>query len=164
MYKPEELEISPTLNEFDKELKHEVLKNYVNIYRPSRLRATNEEELRKFQAYTYGILSLIDHGVGEILAALNSLGLEKNTMVIFTSDHGDLMGDHGMLFKGPAHYQGIIKIPLIWKVPGLTKPGVSNSLANTIDIPSTISFPGSPSLNRDTPISERVFGRDSLGQ
>jgi len=138
MYKPEDMPISPTLNEFDKLLSHKVLKNYVDIYRASRLRSTDEEELRKFQAYTYGILSLLDHGVGKILAALNSLGLEKNTMVIFTSDHGDLMGDHGMLLKGPAHYQGLIKIPLIWKVPGLTKPGITNSIANTVDIPSTI--------------------------
>ena len=137
MYKPEDMDISPTLNEFNKMLSHKVLKNYVDIYRASRLRSTNEEELRKFQAYTYGILSLIDQ-VGEILAALRSLRLEKDTMVIFTSDHGDLMGDHGMLLKGPAHYQGVIKIPLIWKVPGLTKPGVSSSITNTVDIASTI--------------------------
>ncbi len=95
--------------------------------------------MRKFQAYTYGLLSLIDHSVGQILGALNSLGLEKNTMVIFTSDHADLMGDHGMLFKGPAHYQGLVKVPFIWKVPGMTKAGViSDSLVSSIDIPSTI--------------------------
>jgi arylsulfatase A-like enzyme len=139
MYNPEKIEISPTLYEINQLYKHGVLKNYTNIYRRSRLRETNEEEVRKFLAYTYGILSLIDYGVGKILAALNSFGLEKNTMVIFTSDHADLMGDHGMLFKGPAHFQGLIKIPLIWKVPGITKPGsVTESLASSIDIPSTI--------------------------
>ncbi|MHA1525974.1 MAG: sulfatase family protein [Promethearchaeota archaeon] len=139
MYDPNKIEISSTLNEIDKLYQHEVLKNYVNIYPRNRLRETNEEEVRKFQAYTYGVLSLIDHSVGQILGALNSLGLEKNTMVIFTSDHADLMGDHGMLFKGPAHYQGLVKVPFIWKVPGLTKAGViSDSLVSSIDIPSTI--------------------------
>ncbi|MFX1481406.1 MAG: sulfatase, partial [Promethearchaeota archaeon] len=69
----------------------------------------------------------------------NSFGLDKNTIVIFTSDHADLMGDHGLLFKGPAHFQGLIKVPLIWKVPGMTKAGViTDSLVSSIDIPSTI--------------------------
>ncbi len=139
MYNPDNIEISSTLNEIEKLYNHEVLKNYVNIYPRTRLRETNEEEVRKFQAYTYGALSLIDRGVGQILAALNSLGLEKNTMVIFSSDHADLMGDHGLLLKGPAHFQGLIKVPFIWKVPGMTKAGaITDSLVSSIDIPITI--------------------------
>ena len=60
-------------------------------------------------------------------------------MVIFTSDHADLMGDHGLLFKGPAHFQGLVKVPFIWKVPGMTKAGaITDSLVSSIDIPSTI--------------------------
>ncbi|TFF86638.1 MAG: DUF4976 domain-containing protein [Promethearchaeota archaeon] len=139
MYDPDKIEVSRTLNEINKLYEHEVLKNHVNVYPRTRLRKTNEEELRKFQAYTYGVISLIDHGIGRILAALNSLGLEKDTIVIFTSDHADLMGDHGMLLKGPAHFQGLIKVPFIWKVPGITKAGtITNSLVSSIDIPSTI--------------------------
>ena len=41
----------------------------------------------------------------------------QNTVVIFTSDHGDLMGDHGIVLKGPLHYQGLIRVPLIWREP-----------------------------------------------
>jgi arylsulfatase A-like enzyme len=49
------------------------------------------------------------------------------------------MGDHGIIMKGRAHYQGEVKVPFIWKVPGTTKPGtITKSLASTIDIPSTI--------------------------
>ena len=103
------------------------------------MRVPTPQEYQKFLAYTYGTISMIDDGVGKILAALKSYGLEKNTMVIFTSDHGDFMGDHGVMLKGIAHYQGVIKVPLIWKVPGLTKPGtLTNSLASSIDIPTTI--------------------------
>ena len=103
------------------------------------LRKTNEDEARKFIAYTYGAISMIDHGVGQILAALNSFGLDKNTIVIFTSDHGDFMADHGMILKGAAHFQGVLKVPFIWKVPGVTTPGtMTNSLASSIDIPTTI--------------------------
>ena len=59
MYNPDKIEISSTLKEIDRLYEHEVLKNYVNIYPRNRLRETNEEEVRKFQAYTYGVLSLI---------------------------------------------------------------------------------------------------------
>ena len=139
MYDPDKIQIPSTLNDIDNLRNHSVLKNYIDIYRMNWLRVTNEEEVRKFIAYTYGSIFMIDMGIGRILAALNSLGLEKNTLIIFTSDHGDLMGDHGLLFQGPAHYQGYIKVPLIWKIPGMVNPGTTtNSLASSVDIPMTI--------------------------
>jgi len=139
MYNPDEIEISSTLSDINKLYNHKVLGTYTNVYRRTSMRETTEEELRKFLAYTYGTISLIDHGVGQILAAINSLGLEKDTIVIFTSDHGDFMGDHGILLKAITHYQGVIRVPFIWKVSGLTKAGTTtNSLASSIDIPSTI--------------------------
>ncbi len=139
LYDPDKIEISPTLNDIQSLHDHEVLKHHVNVYRRSRLRETTEEELRTFHAYTYGTISLIDKGVGDILSALNTLGLKKNTIVIFTSDHADLMGDHGLVLKGPAHFQGLIKVPMIWKVPGMTPKGsICESLISSIDIPSTI--------------------------
>jgi arylsulfatase A-like enzyme len=84
------------------------------------------------------LVSLIDHAVGEILASLKKLGLSKNTLVIFTSDHGDYMGEHGITLKGPSPFIGTLQIPLIWKVPGITKPGVSEALISSVDIPKTI--------------------------
>ena len=81
---------------------------------------------------------MIDHGVGQILASLEKLGLADNTMIIYTADHGDLMGDHGLLLKGPNPFNGVLQIPLLWKVPGLTKTGVSDTLVSSIDIPKTI--------------------------
>lgn len=139
IYNPKDLKISPCFNECLDE--HEILGEYIeNPYKYSAyIRRTTEIEIRKFLAYTYGAISMIDHSVGEILAAISSLGLEKNTLIIFTSDHGDICGDHGIIFKGMAHFRGIINIPMIWKVPNLTKSGtVTNSLASSIDIPSTI--------------------------
>lgn len=139
MYDPDKIQIPSTLDDIENLRNHSVLKNYIDIYRMNWLRVTNEEEVRKFIAYTYGSIFMIDMGIGQILAALNSLGLEKNTLIIFTSDHGDLMGDHGLLFQGPAHYQGYIKVPLIWKIPGMANPGITtNSLASSVDIPMTI--------------------------
>jgi len=102
------------------------------------LRETNEEELRKFIAYTYGTIALLDDSIGQVLAALDKLGYADNTIVVYTSDHGDLMGEHGMLFKGPSPYNGVLQVPMIWRVPGLTKPSVTDALISSIDYPKTI--------------------------
>ncbi|MFX1450647.1 MAG: sulfatase [Promethearchaeota archaeon] len=139
MYKPEEINLPPAYIESleDHELIGPALRD--PVFSAMVLRKSTEEEIRKFLAYTYGAITMIDHGVGQILATLKSLGLEDNTMVIFTSDHGDLGGDYKLLLKGPAPYRGILNIPSIWKVPGLTKKGmVTDSLAATVDYPTTI--------------------------
>jgi arylsulfatase A-like enzyme len=65
------------------------------------------------RANYYGMVSLIDHNVGRILEALRSAGLFEDTIVAFTSDHGELLGDHGLLFKGPFHYDPLIRVPLV---------------------------------------------------
>ena len=82
---------------------------------------------------------MIDDSVGQILAALEKLGLADNTMIIYTSDHGDMMGDHGMILKGFMGFNGIFNVPLIWKVPGITPKGiVSDSLVSAVDLAPTI--------------------------
>jgi len=139
MYKPEDINLPPAYNETleDHEFLGPALKD--PVFSRLVLHKADEEEIRKFLAYTYGALTMVDSGVGQILAALKKLGLERKTMVIFTSDHGDLGGDYKLLLKGPAHYKGILNIPLIWKVPGFTEKGaVTDSLASTIDFPTTI--------------------------
>ena len=102
------------------------------------LREETEKNIRKFIALSYGSVSLIDHAVGQILTALEKLGLAENTMVIFTSDHGDYMGEHGVILKGISPFNGTLQIPLIWRVPGITKPSVSDALISSVDMPKTI--------------------------
>lgn len=139
MYESENIEIPLTLNDIDELYNHPVLKPYIDIYKMKWLRKTDEEKLRNFLAHTYGTISQIDDGIGKILSALKSFGLENETLIIFTSDHGDLMGDHGVLFQGMAHYQGYIKVPLIFQAPKLINEGIiTNSLASSIDLPLTI--------------------------
>ena len=59
-------------------------------------------------------------------------------MIVFTSDHGDFLGDHGMILKGPMHYQSTVKVPFIWSDPKAeTEPNVSQ-LSSSIDIAPTI--------------------------
>ena len=90
-------------------------------------KAFRDEQLwRNFIGAYYALVTEIDHHVGEILKALEEAGLEKETIVIYTSDHGDFAGNHGMVEKcaaGQNVYEDILNIPLIIKYPGKTKGG-----------------------------------------
>ncbi|MBT3428487.1 MAG: sulfatase-like hydrolase/transferase [Gammaproteobacteria bacterium] len=100
--------------------------------------AVNEREVREAIALTYGMITMIDDRIGRIMAELKRLGMTEDTLVIFTSDHGDYMGDRGLMLKGPLHLNGLLRVPFIWLDP-MTKGGVvSRELGQTIDIPTTI--------------------------
>lgn len=100
--------------------------------------AVDEAELRAAVALTYGMITMIDDAVGAILRELGNLGLEEDTIVIFLSDHGDLMGEFGLLFKGPFHYQALIRIPLIW-ADGRSRGALHHcGYVSTIDIAASI--------------------------
>jgi arylsulfatase len=74
------------------------------------------------------------------MAALRDSGLAENTVVIFTSDHGEMLGDHGILWKGPLFYDGAVRVPLIYRFPahiGLT--GVREGFASHIDLAPTVA-------------------------
>lgn len=75
------------------------------------------------KAAYYGMISLIDDCVGRILKALREKGIEDDTLILFTSDHGELMGDHGLLFKGPFLYDCLIKAPMLMQWPGVIPKG-----------------------------------------
>ena len=96
-----------------------------------------EAQLREIIARTYGMVTLIDDNVGKLLETLDETGLADNTIVIFTSDHGDLMGDCGLVLKGPFLLEGLINVPMIWHVPGCA-PLVSPYLFSSCDIAPTI--------------------------
>jgi arylsulfatase A-like enzyme len=138
MYNPDDIELPKSFNNLENLRNHPYLAPYINVMPGAMLRETTEEETKKFIAYTYGILACIDDSIGQILAALEKLGYADNTIVVYTSDHGDLMGDHGMLFKGPSTYMGVLHIPMIWRVPGITKSAVTDAIMSSIDYPKTI--------------------------
>jgi len=102
--------------------------------------ACNAREAQEAIALNYGAIANIDHHVGRVLTALRDTGLADNTVVLFTSDHGDYLGDHQLLLKGPIHYRGLTRVPFIWADPAAQTQGISNeqALASTIDIAPTI--------------------------
>ncbi len=95
------------------------------------------EQLRHATAVEYGTITMIDEGVGEILATLERLGLDDSTIVVFTSDHGDMFGDHGIMLKHATHYEGVVRVPLVIKTPE-TDAGQCNSLVSLLDLGQTV--------------------------
>ena len=83
----------------------------------------SEEKLRKNMAVYYGMVSLMDREIGRILDALDRLGITNNTLVVFTTDHGHFLGQHGLIAKGAFHYEDMIKIPMLARLPGALLPG-----------------------------------------
>jgi arylsulfatase A-like enzyme len=100
--------------------------------------AVNEREAREAMALSCRMIAMIDEAVGRVLGALAARGLVEDTIVVFTTDHGDFLGDHRLLLKGPAHYEGITHVPFIWAEPQAHTPRRTDVLAGTLDIAATI--------------------------
>jgi arylsulfatase A-like enzyme len=109
----------------------EVRKSY------SRIPEQTDEQLREIIANTYGQIALIDHNVGRILIALEEAGLAENTIVIYISDHGDWLGDHGLILKGPMHYDGLMRVPLIVRGPDVPRGKKVDEPVSTLDLGPT---------------------------
>jgi uncharacterized sulfatase len=95
---------------------------------------------------TLGMVAMLDHEVGRILSHLESTGQVGNTLVVFTTDHGELHKHHGLWHKGLFAYDDCQRIPfLIWG-PGIVNPqGTSDALVNLVDLPKTfLEFAGVP--------------------
>ena len=101
--------------------------------------ALNERQLRDVTAIYYGMISAIDHQVGRILGALDARGLLSNTLFVFTSDHGEWLGDHGLLLKGPMLYDGLLRVPCILAGPGVPSGLVIDDPVSTLDLRSTLA-------------------------
>ncbi len=100
-------------------------------------RTADEEQMWR----TYlGMQSLLDHHLGRICDTLDELELTGDTLFVYTSDHGDYMGDHWLWSKGPSHYDGAIRVPMIVRWPGHVPAGVeSDALQSLVDVPVTFS-------------------------
>jgi arylsulfatase A-like enzyme len=99
--------------------------------------ATDHDMVREAIAATYGMIEMIDDGVGQILRRLDATGQADNTIIVFTSDHGDMMGDHGLMTKGFMHYRGTLQPPLVIADP-TRSAGRTSSLAGSIDLAPTL--------------------------
>ena len=97
-----------------------------------------EEDLQRCMALYYGMISLMDYNIGQILETLDQCSLAENTLVVFTSDHGHFLGHHGLIAKGPFHYEDLIRVPMVVRQPGVVPAGrTSDLLQSLVDFPQT---------------------------
>lgn len=95
------------------------------------------EHIRSMRARTTAMVEMIDAAIGRLLTALEETGLRQNTLIVFTADHGDGLGDHGMMGKGPWGYRSIIETPLLISGPGV-RQGVSEAVISDVDLAPSI--------------------------
>ncbi|MBI5723085.1 MAG: sulfatase-like hydrolase/transferase [Planctomycetes bacterium] len=86
-----------------------------------------------------GVVSQLDSQIGRVLDALKRLGLCEKTLVVYSSDHGDMCGSHGMVDKHYIMYDDVVRVPLIMRWAGVLPAGrtVTDFTSNAIDLPST---------------------------
>jgi arylsulfatase A-like enzyme len=103
-----------------------------------RTDSISDHSIRQVIAYTYAMVEMIDACVARVLETLEENGIMEKTLVVFTSDHGELLGDHSLLRKGPMAYRQLLNIPLLMSGPGLPEGARCDSLTSHLDIKSTI--------------------------
>jgi len=97
----------------------------------------SDESWQKVKAYYYAMVTQVDEEIGKILETLEEIGEADNTIIAFTADHGEHLGDHGLIAKGPPGLDSCLHIPLIITKPDI-KGGVTESLVEAVDIAPTL--------------------------
>lgn len=119
---------------------------------------TDDLTHRKITAAYYAMIEQVDTEVGRMIKVLEETGQSDNTIVIYMSDHGEMLGDHGIYLKGPYFYECAIRVPLMIRWPARYKAGLrSDALVEMVDLaPTLLEAAG-------IPIPSGVQGRSLTG-
>lgn len=101
--------------------------------------AMDEDDHCLVKAAYFAMIDLLDDAIADILETLAETGQRENTIIVFTSDHGEMLGDHGIYLKGPYFYEPAIRVPLIIVWPETFRTGdVSDALVELVDLAPTL--------------------------
>ncbi|WP_430815665.1 sulfatase family protein [Carboxylicivirga sp. RSCT41] len=132
-------------------------KKFDNSWSRRMVKGYGDEGLKEFMRIYYGAVKYLDDRVGKILAELEKQGIIDETLIIFTSDHGDMMGGHGMVWKvNESFYEEQAAIPFIIRYPKLLQPAVSDIPVSLVDMKPTIL------AITETPFEQDVAGVDLI--
>ena len=134
-YSPESLPGAHFSNE-DLALQHRLTAAGIDFQ--TQARHPDELQHRKIQASYYAMIEFLDDEFGRLLEYLEETGQRENTIVIFMSDHGEMLGDHGLVLKGCRFYEGLVRVPLMISWPGQVEPQVTDELIELVDIVPTL--------------------------
>ena len=125
------------------------------------IRSLTADQRRLIARYTYAMVHQIDRAVGRIVQALKDRHLWDNTLLIVTSDHGDFLGDHGLLRKSFAGSHSLLRVPFVLRAPGTDLPATVDTPMSNCDVWPTVTAlaglpPGPPVHGQDiVPIVQR---------
>ena len=131
-YTPGELDDKPLWQRYDAERGGYGERNHYTWDQMS------ETDHRLVRASYWAMCDLIDEHVGRMIETLERTGQRDNTVVIYTSDHGEMLGDHGIYMKGPFFYDCAVRVPLIVSWPGHVEARTSPALVELLDLPQTV--------------------------
>ena len=100
-------------------------------------REKSPEQINRWKRVYYAMTANLDYNVGRLLDALDDLGIADNTVVVFTSDHGEMFGAHGRMMKN-IFYEEAARIPFLLRWPSVTEGRTSDALLSTVDIMPTL--------------------------
>ncbi|NKB66809.1 MAG: sulfatase-like hydrolase/transferase [Candidatus Latescibacteria bacterium] len=95
------------------------------------------ERIRRMRRHYYANITLIDQWVGRMVETIEEKGQLDNTYFVFTSDHGDCLGDHHQVYKFSSHYDSVARVPLVVAGPGVAAQGEQDALVELIDLGPT---------------------------
>ena len=135
MYPLDELQPHPMM---EGELDHKHMRFNIKL-QASQAHKASEEQRRRFMAVYFGMISWVDEQIGRVLEALRAQGLEENTIVVFTSDHGEFCFDHGMCKKDLVLLDSLLHVPLFIRWPKALRPGnVDQAMIEEVDVMPTL--------------------------
>jgi len=135
MYRPETIE---KWGNFDEQFANKPLIQQKEMMRWNSSHLTWPDWQKVIAAY-YGYCNFIDDQIKRVMDQIKQSGIDENTVIIYSSDHGDMLGSHRLFNKGFNMYEECNKIPLIIRYPGVTRPGsVCNQFVNLVDVTATL--------------------------
>lgn len=150
-FDPRELASKPGFQRLD----HSGAHGETGYYAFDRMKETDHRLIR---AAYYAMIEHVDTQVGRMLRALEETGQRDNTLVIFMSDHGEMLGDHGFYLKGPHFYEEAVRVPLILSWPGRFRAGLTvPAMVELVDLAPTLLDAA------ELPVPSRIQGRSLLG-
>jgi arylsulfatase A-like enzyme len=97
------------------------------------------EERRVIQRHYMAMVYTLDKAVGRMVDALRDKGLWEDTIIVFTSDHGEYLGDHGLIYKSPTGVDSLLRVPFVLRAPGAELPGTVETVMSNCDVLPTLA-------------------------